>query len=88
MWDRKKDNLAVKKLSIYIDVREHEWMEFIKQEDNPEEAAAIKKQTMRGRPVAGTNFTEKLEKKLKRGLIVKTKGRPEKIDKSDKVDKK
>jgi len=37
-------------LSIYIDVREHEWIEFIKQEDNPEEVAAIKKQTMRGRP--------------------------------------
>ena len=50
LWDTKKDNLAVKKLSIYIDVREHEWMEFIKQEDNPEEVAAIKKQTMRGRP--------------------------------------
>ena len=78
----KKDNLAVKKLFSYIDVREYEWMEFIKQEDNPEEVATIKKQTMRGRPIAGSNFTEKLEEKLKRALIVKTKGRPKKIDKS------
>ena len=79
----KKDDLAVKGLFDYIDFTEDEWKEFIKQEDDPGEVATIKRQTLRGRPIASVNFIEKMEKKLKRVLLVKTKGRPKKKDKKE-----
>jgi len=79
---KKEDGLAVKKLFTYIDFPQLQWRDFINQEDNPQEVATIKKQTMRGRPIANVNFIEKLEKRIKKVLIVKTKGRPKKINKS------
>ena len=57
---KKEDNLLVKQLFNYIELPEQQWREFIGQQDNPQEVATIKKQTMRGRPAAGNSFIEKL----------------------------
>jgi len=73
-----RDDLSVKKLFSNIEFRQDEWKRFITQEDNPEEVKRIKKETIRGRPIADINFIDKLGKLLKRKLTVKSKGRPRK----------
>lgn len=72
------DGLEVNELFNYVGERQKSWKEFIKTLDNPNDVTQIRQHTMRGRPLGGNDFIEKLEKKLKRILKLKPKGRRKK----------
>ena len=80
----KSDPFQVNNLFDYIGIKKSQWKEFLSQEDNPEEMDRIKKETIRGRPLAGEGFTRSLEEKLKRALRTKPKGRPKKMQSTEK----
>lgn len=72
------DELGVNKLFSYIEGEQKTWKEFIEIPGNPNEIKQIRENTRNGRPVGTTNFVEGLEKKLKRFLRLKQRGRPKK----------
>lgn len=75
----KKDNLSGKGLFNYIEIAEAEWKNFIIGKDNSQEVKNIKRETKKGRPLADTNFIEKLGEKARAILQTKPNGRPKKV---------
>lgn len=74
----KHDELEVNKLFDYVEEKQKNWKTFMKTPDNLDEVTRIRQQTLKGRPLGGNDFIEKLETKLKRVLKLKPKGRPKK----------
>ncbi len=74
----KCDELEVNKLFDYIEEKQKGWKEFIETFDNSNEIKRIRQQTRKGRPLGANDFVERLEKKLKKVLRLKPKGRPRK----------
>jgi putative transposase len=72
------DPLNVAKLFQYIEASREKWREFIREKDDPTEIEAIKKQTLKGRPLAAEAFIAELEQKLARVLKLGRRGRPKK----------
>lgn len=73
------DGFGVDNLFSYIEIEKSQWKEFLSQEDNHQDIHTIKKETMKGRPIAGEGFIRNLEEKFKRILVTKPKGRPKKV---------
>lgn len=74
-----KDPFQLNKLFECSDiVSRNEWKQFISEPDNPQETLFIKKETIKGRPLADTSFISILENKFSRPLRPNPKGRPKK----------
>ena len=73
------DIIDTSALFKYVDVEQHGWEEFICESDEPDEVAAIRKNTMIGRPLGEGSFIQKLEKVFDRKLHALQVGRPKRI---------
>ena len=62
----------------YVGIDQKEWQKYLEQEDDAVEMRKIKENTIKGRPLAGVGFIKRLEEKLDRVLILKSRGRPRK----------
>lgn len=80
----KSDKMNVNQLFNYIEEEQKTWKEFIAEKDDLHELKNIREQTIKGRPLADISFVKKLEKKLRRLLIPKPRGRPKKHDSNGK----
>jgi len=74
----KRDELEVNKLFDYVEEKQKSWKEFIETPDDSNEIKQIRQQTRKGRVLGTNDFVERLEKKLKKVLRLKPKGRPRK----------
>ena len=76
----KKDFLGVMKLFENTqNSHQKDWQQFISEEDNPHDIAFIKRETLKGRPIADQAFIVDLEGRFSRSLRPKPKGRPRKV---------
>ncbi|MDD4295193.1 MAG: transposase [Candidatus Omnitrophica bacterium] len=75
----KHDELGVRELFAYVEGEQENWNKFIEISDNSCELKQIREQTRKGRPIGSADFVERLEKKLKRFLRLKPRGRPKKM---------
>jgi hypothetical protein len=57
------------------------WKEYIDSEEDEKFTESIRKHTLTGRPLGTLTFTQELEKKFRRRLLVLPRGRPKKREK-------
>jgi len=74
----KHDELGVQKLFNYIEKDPKTWKEFIELSDDSNEIIQIREQTRKGRPLGSIDFVDEVERKTKRFLRLKPRGRPKK----------
>ncbi len=72
----KQDFLGVSRLFNYIEMNLTQWRRYISEKDDVRQMEEIKKQTRKGRLMVLIEAMRKMEKRLKRKVGPKTRGRP------------